>query len=510
MRIKAKPVDLVLIQVYAPTNDASQTETDEFYSELENVAKLQKKYQDCLIVMGNFNGKVGDIKEDNIVGPFGLGQRNDNGQSVIDYCRKSNLMIANTWFQTKESNRYTWTAPDKKTRNQIDYILIDNRYRNGVKNSKARPGADCDSDHNLVIAHLEVKLQRIVRKKQEKITRWNTDLLKEGHSRRQFEDLAEKKFEHISDSVDINALWLRIKTSLTEVAEEVCGKRTQEYRQNWMNAEILQKMETRRQYKKDQSEFGQKRYKDLKHEVQKLCRQPQNQYYNNKCEEIEKLEATHNPLLYKKIKEMFPKKHTTTQLIKDKDGNFLYEPTKILERWAEYVEELYDDIRDDSTVDIVTQEMSIITELEVKSVIQKLSRNKATGSDNIPAEFLQSLGERGLQVITKLMNKIYNTGIIPDDFLQNIFITIPKVNGAQECSDYRTISLISHTSKILLQLINNRITPIIERHLSDRQMGFRKGKGTRDAIFQLRTISERAIQVNKNNICMLCGLSESI
>ena len=98
----------------------------------------------------------------------------------------------------------------------------------------------------------------------------------------------------------------------------------------------------------------------------------------------------------------------TTQLIKDKDANFLYEPTEILERLAEYVEELYDDIQDDCTVDVVTQKMYIISELEVKSVNQKLSRNKATGSDNIPAEFLQSLGERGLQVITKLMNKIYN------------------------------------------------------------------------------------------------------
>jgi len=68
---------------------------------------------------------------------------------------------------------------------------------------------------------------------------------------------------------------------------------------------------------------------------------------------------------------------------------------------------------------------------------------------------------------------------------------------AQDCSDYRTISLISHTSKILLHLINNRIRPIIERHLSESQMGFRKGKGTRDAIFQLRTIIERSMQVNK-------------
>jgi len=95
------------------------------------------------------------------------------------------------------------------------------------------------------------------------------------------------------------------------------------------------------------------------------------------------------------------------------------------------------------------------------------------------------------------MNKIYNSGVIPDDFMKSMFIAIPKINNAQDCSDFRTISLISHVSKILLHLINARITPIIERHLSDSQLGFRKGKGTRDAIFQFRTIMERATQVNK-------------
>ena len=68
---------------------------------------------------------------------------------------------------------------------------------------------------------------------------------------------------------------------------------------------------------------------------------------------------------------------------------------------------------------------------------------------------------------------------------------------ANDCSDYRTIALISHASKILLQLIKRRITPIIERHLSESQMGFRKGKGTRDAIFQLRQVGERMAQMGK-------------
>src|SRR5206468_4088727 len=80
---------------------------------------------------------------------------------------------------------------------------------------------------------------------------------------------------------------------------------------------------------------------------------------------------------------------------------------------------------------------------------------------------------------------------------ESIFVPIPKVSKAQECGDFRTIALISHASKILLHLIKRRITPIIERQLGDSQMDFRKGKGTRDAIFHLRMISERITQMNK-------------
>ena len=72
------------------------------------------------------------------------------------------------------------------------------------------------------------------------------------------------------------------------------------------------------------------------------------------------------------------------------------------------------------------------------------------------------MGESGLHIMTKLINKIYNVGYIPDDFRKSIFIPIPKTTKALDCSDYRTIALISHASKILLQLIKKRISPIIE------------------------------------------------
>ena len=115
----------------------------------------------------------------------------------------------------------------------------------------------------------------------------------------------------------------------------------------------------------------------------------------------------------------------------------------------------------------------------------------------MPAEFLKHIGNKGLELITKLINLIYKTGHVPNEFAQSIFSPIPKVRAAQECSDYRTISLISHTSKILLQIIKARIEPIIERNIGESQLGFRKGRGCQDAIFQLRILSERAIQKNR-------------
>lgn len=180
IKVRAKPVDLAIIQVYAPTNDAAQAEVEDFYEQIERSVKECKKSQDCLVIIGDFNGKVGDVKEDDIVGPFGLGQRNENGQSIVDCCRRHNLMIANTWYQTKLNARHTWIAPDRKTKNQIDYILVDKRYRNGIKNSKARPGADCGSDHKPVVAEMCIKLQREVNKKKDMqaTSRWNTDILK--------------------------------------------------------------------------------------------------------------------------------------------------------------------------------------------------------------------------------------------------------------------------------------------------------------------------------------------
>ena len=98
-------------------------------------------------------------------------------------------------------------------------------------------------------------------------------------------------------------------------------------------------------------------------------------------------------------------------------------------------------------------------------MIKDLSKGKACGNDNISAELLQGIEEKGLEIMTSLINKIYKSGYIPEDFRKSIIVPIPKVSRAQECNDFRTIALILHASKVLLHLIKIRMMPIIERQL---------------------------------------------
>ena len=158
LRLKAAPVNLLLIQVYAPCEDGEEDEKESFYELLDQTIKENGRGRECLMVMGDFNGKVGKNKEDTI-GPFGMGLKNENGQYIIELCKKHNLFATNTWFQQKQSAQHTWKSPDGKIKNQIDYILVDKRFRNGIRNSKSMPGADCGSDHNPVVTTMQIKLK---------------------------------------------------------------------------------------------------------------------------------------------------------------------------------------------------------------------------------------------------------------------------------------------------------------------------------------------------------------
>jgi len=124
-------------------------------------------------------------------------------------------------------------------------------------------------------------------------------------------------------------------------------------------------------------------------------------------------------------------------------------------------------------------------------------RNKATGDDDVPGEVLKLFGECDLKIMTKLINTIYETGEWPKDFTEVTMIASNKKPQAKKCSDHRTISLIAHTAKKVAKILRRRIGKKIEVVVGEDQFGFRRGKGTRDAIGMFRIISERTLEIDE-------------
>jgi len=122
---------------------------------------------------------------------------------------------------------------------------------------------------------------------------------------------------------------------------------------------------------------------------------------------------------------------------------------------------------------------------------------KATGDDDVPGDVLKLLEESGLKILTKLVNTVYETGEWPKDFTEVTMIALKKKTQAAKCNDHRTISLIAHTAKIIAEILKRRIERKIEDVLREDQFGFRRGKGTKDAIGMMRIIAEQTLEIDK-------------
>ena len=157
---QGKPFSITVIQVYAPTSNAEDAEVEQFYEDLQDLLELTPK-KDVLFIIGDWNAKVGSQETPGVTGKFGLGIRNETGQRLIEFCQKNTLVIANNLFQQHKRRLYTCTSPDGQHQNQIDYILCSQRWRSAIQSAKTRPGADCGSDHELLIAKFRLKLKKV-------------------------------------------------------------------------------------------------------------------------------------------------------------------------------------------------------------------------------------------------------------------------------------------------------------------------------------------------------------
>ena len=187
--------------------------------------------------------------------------------------------------------------------------------------------------------------------------------------------------------------------------------------------------------------------------------------------------------LFKKIRDTKGTFHVKMGTIKDRNSMDLIEAEDIKKRWQEYTEELYKkDLHDPDNHDgVITQLEPDILECEVKWALGSITTNKASGGDGVAVELFQILKDDAVKVLHSICQQIWKTQQWPQDWKRSVFIPILKKDNAKECSNYLTVALISHASKVMLTILQARLQ-YMNFELPDVQAGFRKGRGTRDQI----------------------------
>ena len=191
--------------------------------------------------------------------------------------------------------------------------------------------------------------------------------------------------------------------------------------------------------------------------------------------------------LFKKIRATKGTFHAKIGSIKDKNGMDLTEAEDIKKRWQEYTEELYKkDLHDqDNHNGVVTHLEPDILGCEVQWASESIAMNKASGDDGIPVELFQILKDDAVKVLHSICQQIWKTQQWPKNWKRSVSIPIPKKGNAKEFSNYHTIALISHATKVMLKILQANLQQYVNRELPDVQAGFRKSRGTRDQIVNI-------------------------
>ena len=255
------------------------------------------------------------------------------------------------------------------------------------------------------------------------------------------------------------------------------------------------------------------RYTHLNAVFQRIARRDKKAFLSDQCKEIEennRMGKTRD--LFKKIRDTKGIFHAKMGSIKDRNGMDLIEAKDMKKRWQEYTEELNKkDFHDPDKHDgVITHLEPDILECEVKWTLGTITINKASGRDGIPVEQFQILKDDAVKVLHSICPQIWKTQQWPQDWKRSIFIPLPKKSNSKECSNYHTISLILHTSKVMLNILQVRLQQYVNHELPDVQVGFRKGRGTRDQIANICWIIKKQESSRETSISALLTMPKPL
>ena len=507
-RFHSKYTKLSVLVCYAPTEDANAEVKDAFYDQLQTAMESVHAH-DMLLILGDLNAKVGsdNTGREHVMGKHGIGTINDNGERLADFCEENNLLIGGTLFQHKHIHKTTWTSPDGTTKNQIDHVIINRRWRSSLQDVRAYRGADVASDHTLVLAVVSLKLRRS-KGRQARQQRLDSGRLNESLTKQAFAVEVKNRFQVLGEQQEMTIDGFN--QALREAGKKVLGFRRKK-KEEWIKEETWKKIDERRQTKEKINNTRSERlkekhrsfYSELNKQVKRMTRADKKDYIEKLADEAEEAAGRNNlKTLYKINKQLNNGFKNCDVPVKNKNGMVIEKEAEKLQRWKEHFESVLNrpdpphlaDIQPaDTDLDICTDPPHLE---EVTAAIKATKSCKAPGADGVIAEMLKADVNVTAPILTEIFKQIWEEGQIPEAWKTGLIFKLPKKGDLGDCNNWRGITLLSLTSKVFSRIVLSRLTAVLEKDLRPQQAGFRPGRSCSDHIFTLRQILEQSKEWN--------------
>ncbi len=498
------------VQVYAPTEDAEETEKDAFYNQLQDVISEVPRH-DVTVLCGDFNAQIGANRQglEHVIGPYGTGRHTtNNGEHLLLFCNTNGLCIGNTFFAHKQIHKKTWCEPNGLTNNEIDYICISRRWRSALQDTRVYRGADVGSDHHLLKAVLKLRLkkQRAIRSKR----LFNVEKLKNDAVKHRYQQCLTDAFQNLENCA-VEDQWSSFNNMVISCAEEVVGRRRGTQRERWIQEDTWKLIDERKITKqmREQARTDEERqeeatrYQILDKRVKSHCRRDKRLWLEQRGQIAQEAARTNDiKSLYRIVKELTGARSNINTPIRDKNGNILLTKEEQVQHWVEHFRETLNQPEPKSTFAFDPRDfapelqvkMDKITVDEVEQALKKLKSGKAAGQDQIPAELLKHGGTSMIQVLTQLMNRCWEEEQIPDEWCQGMIVKLPKKGNTTYCSNWRGITLLLVPGKAFCTVLLVRLRDAVDVLLREEQAGFRHGRSCTEQIFTLRNIMEQCVE----------------
>ena len=511
VKLRIREEWLCFVQVYAPTEDSSVEEKEEFFSTLqETVSGLQCK--DRVIILGDFNARVGNRRGEwrEVNGGCGEETCNDNGRRLLEFCASNGMIISNTWYQHKEIHQFTWECRGRGLKSIIDYFLVKRGERSTVRDTKVVRGAEISSDHYLVLLVMK-RFRREARQKDpvvQNTSKWNVKKLREMKCRKEFERKITQKFlaSMHSQGSSVELAWEELKGAVVEVATEMCRvsrrkrgiKRTKWWNEEVQKAVVAKKVAYRKMLEVETDESRQ-RYVEAKREAKRVVRRAKNEEWNDLGRELEADAQGGQKRFWSRLRSLGDRgRGEVCSRVKDEDGLIVGEGELVVDRWKRYFTGLYEGegeevessrVREGSGEEIEEIEME-----EMVRELRKMKNGKSPGVCGIQVELLKAGGLSLMKWMQMVFNLVMKCGKAPRDWRRAVIIPIYKKGCRLTCSNYRGISLLSVAGKWFGKVLNTRLRESTEGRVMEEQGGFRAKRSCVDQVFTLRQVMEKVIE----------------